>query len=51
MSTGTEEDYEENVELYVPGYVFATVLNNSAKTDNHRVSKGKFLSKLGGNWF
>ena len=50
MSTGIEGNNEENVELYVPGYVFAAVLNNSAKADNHRVSKAKFfLSKLDRN--
>ena len=43
MSTGIEGNNEENVELYVPGYVFAAVLNNSAKADNHRVSKAKFF--------
>ena len=51
MSTGTEGNNEENLELYVPGYVFATALNNSAKADNHRVSKVKFfLWKLDRNW-
>ena len=50
MSTGTEGDNEENVELYIPGYVFAAVLNSSAKADNHRVSKGKLLLRLDRNW-